>query len=355
MHRGDARRGLGAPERRLGPGAPRLSSGATAPRLLPSPAVMSDSTNDTTPRSGRCAIVGRPNAGKSTLLNQLLGQKLVIATSKPGTTRSSVLAVFVSDAPPTQIAFVDTPGLHRPKSALGKVLREEAQLGLEGADVVLLVAEMPRPPKAGGDLPPVIGQEDQEILELAKTTGRPVVLALNKVDRLKNKALLLPILAELGERGDFEAIVPISALKGVNLDALVKELRERLPEGLLYADDFLTDRSERFFVAELIREAVMQKTAQEVPHGVAVLIDRYIDEGPRVIVEATIVVEKESHKGIVIGAGGQKIKDIGIAARAQIEAFLEKRAHLSLFVRVEKGWTSDPTKARTLSTEIEGS
>src|SRR5690606_32542798 len=148
-----------------------------------------------------------------------------------------------------------------------------------------------------------------------------------------------PILAELGEREDFAAVVPISALRGVNLDALVKELREHLPEGLLYDDEFLTDRSERFFAAELIREAVMQKTAQEVPHGVAVLIDRFVDEGRRALVEATIVVEKESHKGIVIGAGGQKIKEIGIEAREAIEAFLEKRVHLTLFVRVEKGWT----------------
>jgi GTPase len=315
---------------------------------------MSDSNEDSAPRSGRCAIVGRPNAGKSTLLNHLLGQKLVIATSKPGTTRSSVLAVYASDDPPTQIAFVDTPGLHRPKSALGKVLREEAQLGLEGADVVLLVAELPRPTK-DDPRPPVLGPDDEAVLALAKSQNAKVVLALNKVDRLKNKAALLPVLQELGKRDDFDTVVPISALRGVNLDALVKVLREHLPEGLLYDDEFLTDRSERFFAAELIREAVMQKTAQEVPHGVAVLIDRFVDEGRRVIIDATIIVEKDSHKGIVIGAGGAKIKEIGIASRESIEAFLEKRAHLTLFVRVEKGWTSDPRKARTLATEIEGS
>jgi GTPase len=315
---------------------------------------MSDPNEDRAPRSGRCAIVGRPNAGKSTLLNRLLGQKLVIATSKPGTTRSSVLALFASDDPPTQIAFVDTPGLHRPKSALGKVLREEAQLGLEGADVVLLVAELPRPTKDNPS-PPVLGPDDEAVLALAKAQNAKVVLALNKVDRLKNKAALLPMLQELGKRDDFDTVVPISALRGVNLDALVKVLRAHLPEGLLYDDEFLTDRSERFFAAELIREAVMQKTAQEVPHGVAVLIDRFVDEGRRVIIDATIVVEKDSHKGIVIGAGGAKIKEIGIVARESIEAFLEKRAHLTLFVRVEKGWTSDPRKARSLATEIEGS
>lgn len=316
---------------------------------------MPDSTENLGPRSGRCAIVGRPNAGKSTLLNRLLGQKLVIATNKPGTTRSSVLAVYVADEPPTQIAFVDTPGLHRPKSALGKVLREEAQQGLDGADVVLLVTEAPRPSIKDAPPQPILGPEDEDILALAKAHGAKVVLAINKVDRVKDKSALLPMLAELGARGDFADIVPISALRGVNVDALVRVLRGHLPEGLLYDDEFLTDRSERFFAAELIREAAMHKTAQEVPHGVATRIDRFIDEGKVVLIEATIVVEKDSHKGIVIGQKGSKIKDIGIAAREGIEAFLEKRVHLTLFVRVEKGWTGDPRKARELATEIEGS
>ena len=315
---------------------------------------MSENNEDNLPRGGRCAILGKPNAGKSTLLNALLGQKLVIATNKPGTTRSSVLAVYATEDPPTQIAFVDTPGLHRPKSALGRVLKEQATEGLEGADLVLLVTELGRP-RPGDPRPSVLGREDEEALELARAAGKDVILAINKIDRVKDKSKLLPILAELGEREEFKAIIPISALKEQNLEAVVREIRARLPEGLLYDEDFFTDRSERFFVAELIREAAIQGTALEVPHGISVIIDRYTDEGVRAIIEATLIVEKESHKGIVIGSKGAKIKAIGTAARENIEVFLEKRVHLTLFVRVEKGWTSNPMKAREYALEIEGS
>lgn len=315
---------------------------------------MSEREEDSLPRGGRCAILGKPNAGKSTLLNALLGQKLVIATNKPGTTRSSVLAVYATDDPPTQIAFIDTPGLHRPKSALGRVLKEQATAGLEGADLVLLVTEL-RKPKPGDPRRGVLDREDEEALELARAAGKDVILALNKVDRLKDKSKLLPILAELGKREEFKAIIPISALKRQNLEGVIREIRERLPEGLLYDEDFFTDRSERFFVAELIREAAIRSTALEVPHGISVVIDRFTDEGSRAIIEATLIVEKESHKGIVIGAKGSKIKSIGIAARESIEEFLEKRVHLTLFVRVEKGWTSNPLKAREYALEIEGS
>ncbi len=301
---------------------------------------------ETTARGGRCAIVGRPNVGKSTLLNALLGQKLVIATPRPGTTRSSVLGVYVDDRP-TQIAFVDTPGLHRPKSALGKVLVEQAKLGISDADVVLFMVE----PLKGE---PEIRGSDESVLELAAETGKPVVLAINKIDRVKQKSDLLPLITMFTERFPFEAVVPISALKRKQLMPLVDEIRSHLPEGLLYEDDILTDRSERFFVAEMVREAAMMQTRQEVPHGVACVLEEYVEDGNLVRIHATLIVEKKSHKGIVIGARGERIKAIGTSARHEIERFIGRKVFLKLWVRVEDAWTSDGHKARRLATEIEG-
>ncbi|MBC7172304.1 MAG: GTPase Era, partial [Polyangiaceae bacterium] len=278
---------------------------------------------DDAPRAGRCAIVGRPNVGKSTLLNALLGQKLAIATTKPGTTRSCVLGVYSATEPPTQIAFVDTPGLHRPKSALGRVLQEQAELGLADADVVVFMTEVPPKPKKGAPPGPALDAGDTAILDLVARSGRPVVLAVNKVDSLRDKSRLLPFLTALNESHPFTSTVPISAREGTQLPVLLEEIRKHLPEGVLYDDpDYLTDRPERFFVAELIREAAMQQTREEVPHGVAVVIDRFVDDEGRAFIDATLVVEKPSHKGIVIGAHGQRIKSIGVDARREIETFL---------------------------------
>lgn len=308
------------------------------------------------PRAGRCALVGRPNVGKSTLLNALLGQKLAIATSKPGTTRSCILGVYSSADPPTQIAFVDTPGLHRPKSALGKVLLEQAELGLSDADVVVFMTEPPPKPKKGaGDEQP-LHPGDAAILELVAKAGRPTLLVVNKVDRLKDKRALLPFLTSLNASHAFEATIPVSAQKGTNLKELIGEIRGRLPAGVLYDDpDFVTDRPERFFVAELIREAVLEQTREEVPHGAAVVIDRFVDDEGRAYIDATIVVEKPSHKGILIGAQGQRIKSIGIEARREIEAFLGRKAVLKLWVKVVEGWTNLPDQARRLAGEVSSS
>ena len=303
-----------------------------------------------TPRSGRCAIVGRPNVGKSTLLNRLLGQKLAIATSRPGTTRSCILGVYASEEPPTQIAFVDTPGLHRPKSALGKVLVEQAQLGLADADVVLFMVEAPGPK---GRLE--VQAEDRTVLELLADVKAPVILVINKVDLARDKARLLPLIAAFQEVRPFDAVVPVSAVRGTNLPELVEEIRSRLPEGLMYDADFLTDRPERFFVAELIREAVMKRTRQEVPHGVASVIDSYVEDGNLLRVDATIIVEKDSHKGIVIGAQGSLLKQIGTDARLAIEELVGRKVFLKLWVKVIPGWTADPMHARRLATEVEQS
>lgn len=303
-------------------------------------------------RAGRVAIVGRPNVGKSTLLNRLLGQKLVIATPRPGTTRTAVLGVYVDDDPPTQIAFVDTPGMAKPKTALHHVLVEQAQLGLVDADVVLCLAEVPRNPKPEHGVHP----GDETVLQMLADVKVPVVLALNKVDLVKDKRLLLPILTAYQGVRQFAAMIPISARKGTQMKELVAEIRRHLPVGAMYDEDFLTDRPERFFVAELIREAAIRQTRAEVPYGVAVEIESYEEsagkKGPLARIGASIIVEKNSHKGIVIGKGGSRIKQIGIEARQQIESFLERQVHLELFVKVVEGWTADPARAKALATEM---
>jgi len=295
------------------------------------------------PRAGRCAIVGRPNVGKSTLLNALLGQKLVIATPKPGTTRSCVLGVYASDDPPTQVAFIDTPGLERPKGALGRVLIDSARQGLVDCDAVVFVTEAP---KDSG--PTRVHEKDAAALQALETSNAPVILAINKVDRLKAKDRLFAFIEAYQERRAFAAVVPISATRGTNLDALLREIRETLPEGLLYDADFLTDRPERFFVSELVREAAMLNTRQEVPYGIACELESYQEDNALLRIEGTLIVEKASHKAIVIGTQGETIKKISTEAREQIEAFLQRKVYLRLWVKVVPGWTRDPIKARQL-------
>jgi GTP-binding protein Era len=297
------------------------------------------------PRSGRCAIVGRPNVGKSTLLNALLGQKLAIVASKPQTTRTHILGVYLQEDPPTQIAFLDTPGLHRPKNALGRALVESAKGALEGAEAIVMLVEVPARRESGGSAAP--SAADLEVLATVKAAGRPTVLAINKVDRLADKGALFPLLEMWSKQHDFAALVPMSARGGDNLDALVKVLRGLLPEGRLYDDDdFVTDRPERFFVAELVREQVIQKTRQEVPHSVAVLVDAFTDEGRLVRIDATVLVEKDSQKKIVIGAGGAMLKAIGSSARAGIEKLLGKQVMLRLWVKVVPDWTDVEARVR---------
>ena len=305
----------------------------------------------TVPRAGRVAIVGAPNVGKSTLLNALLGQKLAIATAKPQTTRHRILGVYAESEPPTQIAFSDTPGLHRPHNALGRALVEEAQGALAECDVALWLLESPdgRHPFQGQ----VLRGAAAEIHALLRgVSGLTVVVALNKVDRLKDKAALLPYLDALQREANPAAIVPISALKNKGITQLLGELRRHLPEGVLYDDpEFLTDRTERFFAAELVREAVIRHTRQEIPYAVAVLIESFEETGQLTRIEATIVVDKANHKKIVVGAGGQLLKTIGSEARREIEALLSRKVHLGLFVKVVPGWTSDPASVRKLAME----
>lgn len=296
------------------------------------------------PRAGRCAIVGRPNVGKSTLLNALLGQKLVIATPRPGTTRSCVLGVYATDDPPTQIAFVDTPGMERPKGALGRVLSDSARQGLADSDAVVFVTEAPRATGAAE-----LDGKDHMVLQTLEAVKTPVILAINKVDGLKDKDRLLPFIDAYQKARPFVAVVPISATRRINLDALIGEIRNSLPEGLLYDADFLTDRPERFFVSELIREAAMLNTRQEIPYGIACELETYREEPKIVRIEGSLIVEKASHKAIVIGNQGETIKRISTAAREQIETLLERKVYLRLWVKAVPGWTRDPIKARQLA------
>jgi len=298
-------------------------------------------------RSGRVAIIGRPNVGKSTLLNSLLGQKLAIATPTPGTTRSMLLGVYVQSRPPTQIAFVDTPGMHRPHNALGRALQEDAKAGLSNADVIVLVTEVG---KSASPQSFLTGQDADVLAQLADVSA-PVVLVINKVDRLKNKSALLPLIERANKQHSFAALVPLSALRRDNLPALVSALREHLPEGLAYDGDLLTDKPQRFFASELVREAVLTHTREEVPHGVAVLVDNF-EESPQLNrVAATIVVSKDAHKGIVIGRGGERIKRIGSDARVAMETLFERKVFLELWVKVKENWSDSEAALRQLGYE----
>jgi GTPase len=304
-----------------------------------------------TPRSGRAAIVGRPNVGKSTLLNALLGQKLAIATEKPGTTRSTLLGVCLRKDPPTQIAFVDTPGFHRPKNALGRALVEDAKSSFDGADVIVLVTEV------GKSLHPehLLKGDDVEVLDAVRATKTPLILVINKVDRVKKKELLLPLLRRALEIHPFSAVVPLSARNNDNVEAVVTAIREHLPEGLAYDPELLTDKPERFFASELLREAVLSQTREEVPHGAAVLIDKFEDNDKLIRIAATIVVSRPGHKGIVIGRGGERLKEIGSAARKAMEELFDRKVFVELWVKVVEDWPEDPAKVQAFVRDALGS
>ncbi len=283
-------------------------------------------------RSGSVAIVGVPNVGKSTLLNAILGEHFAIATPKPGTTRNVLLGVYTH--PHGALAFYDTPGLDRPRDMLHRALLEEAQGAMDGVDVVALVVDASACVRKSD-----LAAEDHAILPLIERTGRPIVLVLNKIDRVKEKARLLPLLERLHADKKFLAMVPVSAITGDGLSSLILALHDAVPEGAPVDSQTFTNRSERFFVAEFVREAVFHLCHDEVPYGVAVHIDEWVSEGPRTRITCSIVLERDSHKGIVIGRGGSMLRTIGENARANIEIFLKKKVHLQTFVKVIPGWT----------------
>jgi GTP-binding protein Era len=301
-------------------------------------------------RAGRVAILGRPNVGKSTLLNRIVGEKLAIVTPKPQTTCNRIAGVY-NDAERGQIVFVDTPGVHGAKKELNRFMVGEALGLIPDIDAALLVVD------AATAVPEVWRADDIEarILKALAEARRPVVLALNKVDTVKDKGGLLPILESWAKRSDLRAIVPLSAKRGTNVDRLVGELWELLPEGPpLYDPEQLTDRTERFLAAELIREQLFTSLRQEVPYAVAVVIDEWNERaGGDVVIAASIVVERDNQKAIVLGKGGTMIKDVGTRARLEITELLQRPAHLKLTVRVEPEWTTSPQAMAALGYRTE--
>lgn len=288
--------------------------------------------------AGFVAIVGRPNVGKSTLLNALVGTKVAIVSPKPQTTRNRV--VGIRTLPEAQAVFVDTPGIHDARSQLNRRMVDVARQALAEADVVLLVLDA----HAG------IGGGDRELIAALAPLATPVVVALNKVDRVA-KPSLLPMLAKLGEQLPGRDVIPISARSGDGVPAVLKTVTALLPEGpRLYPEDDFTAETERFLVQEMIREQVFLATADEVPYGTAVLVEEWTEKPDQnlLVVHATILVERENHKGIVIGTGGQRLKEIGQRAREALERLFGNRVYLELFVRVEPGWSRNPRRLAEL-------
>ena len=283
-------------------------------------------------RSGFVSIIGRPNAGKSTLLNALVGEKLAIVTRKPQTTRNRIQGIVNVDhkgkRPAGQIVLVDTPGVHKPINSLNRRMMKEVYDALEGCDLLLLIV----------DATEKFGTGDRFVLDIVKKSGQPCFLLLNKIDKL-DKQRLLPLIAEYKERDDFAEIIPISAMKRQGLDTLLDAVVKTLPEGPRYfPKDQITDQPERFLVAELIREQVLLATEQEVPYATTVLIEQY-EEGSRLTrIAATIYCERDGQKAILIGKQGANLKKIGTAARLQIERLLNTKVFLELFVKVRPGW-----------------
>ena len=283
--------------------------------------------------SGFACILGRPNAGKSTLLNALVGERLAIISPKPQTTRNRIQGIVhvpkKGKRPGAQVVLIDTPGVHKPDSSLGRKMMVEVQEALEGCDLILLIVDVNKR----------LSLEDDFALKLAQRAGTPVFLLLNKVDLLRDKKLLLPIIEDLRKRHDFKEVIPLSALKKEGLDLLLDTIVAGLPTGPKYfPEDQTTDQPARFMAAEIIRERVLFDTKEEVPHATSVIVEQF-EEGPKLTrIAATIYCEREGQKAILVGKGGQMLKKIGTAARQNIERMLGTKVFLELFVKVQANW-----------------
>jgi len=281
-------------------------------------------------RSGFVSILGRPNAGKSTLLNALLGTKLAIVAPRPQTTRTAIQGVL--RVPGAQMVFVDTPGIHESSTLLNKRMMDQVRSSAD-ADVVLFLV----------DATARFNEDDARAVDLVKKTGAPAIAVFNKIDKLREKAKLLALIEQYQGLHDFAAYIPISALKGEGVDLLQKEILRRIPEGpALYPKDHLTDQPERFLVAEILREKVLHLTHQEVPHAVAVMVEQWEDTPTLLRIAATIYVERPGQKAILIGVGGAMLKKIGTLARREIETLVGKKVFLQTFVKVRPNWRQDP-------------
>ena len=277
-------------------------------------------------KSGFAALIGRPNVGKSTLMNHLIGQKIAITSKKPQTTRNRIQKVYTSEE--GQIVFVDTPGIHKAKNRLGDYMVNVAQRSLKEVDVVLFLVEPTD----------YIGAGEQQILSQLRKINTPVILVINKIDTVK-KEELFGFIDVYRKEMDFAEIVPVSALKNDNTDELIRCIMKYLPYGpAFYDEDTVTDQPQRQIVAELIREKALRSLNEEIPHGIAVTIERMKWRGQIVDIDATIICERESHKGIIIGKQGAMLKKIGMNARKDVEDLLESKVNLQLWVKVKKDW-----------------
>ncbi|HEY9254871.1 MAG TPA: GTPase Era [Stenotrophomonas sp.] len=301
--------------------------------------------NQTSPyRSGSVAVIGRPNVGKSTLTNALVGAKVSIVSNRPQTTRHRLLGI--ASFPQGQIVLVDTPGLHREQgkfkaSAMSRVMNRAARGSLEGVDAAMLVIEAGR-----------WDDEDTLAYNVLSDAGVPVVLIVNKVDRLKDKAALLPFLAQVSEGREFAAVHPVSALKRKGLEALTKDLLALLPEQPpMFGEDEITDRSQRFLAGELVREQLMRQLGEELPYATTVEIERFTEDGALLRIGAVIWVEREGQKAIVIGKGGTRLKEIGAKARQQMERLFGAKVFLETWVRVREGWSDDEAALKAFGYE----
>ncbi|HZU26913.1 MAG TPA: GTPase Era [Bryobacteraceae bacterium] len=282
-------------------------------------------------RSGFVSIVGRPNTGKSTLLNALVGEKVAIVSEKPQTTRTTIQGVLTTAG--AQIVFLDTPGIHRSDTLLNRRMMDSVREALDQRDLVLFVA----------DASASFSEHDTQAVDLVRRVEAPVFLVLNKIDRVSDKRLLLPCIEQYKALREFADYLPVSALTGEGIEDLTRSISAALPEGPEYfPPDHVTDQPSRFLAAELIREKILAATRQEVPHAVAVIIDEWDEKRRLLRISATVLVEREGQKGIIIGAKGAMLKTIGTQAREEIERILSRRVFLQLHVKVHPGWRENP-------------
>jgi len=288
-------------------------------------------------KSGFAAIIGRPNVGKSTVLNRLVGEKIAIVTQKPETTRNKIQGILTR--PDAQVIFVDTPGIHKPKNLLGKQITQVAKDTLLEVDLIIFIIDVTKG----------ITPEDELIFNLVKAAKKPAILLINKID-LRSKSLALPLIEEAAKLYNFKEIIPTSASNGDNMDALLEKVIEYLPEGPKYfPDEQYTDKNEKFMVGEIVREKTLELTREEVPHSVAVLVEEFAERPKKLVyIRAVIYVERSSQRKIIIGQKGQMLKLIGEAARRDIQKFLNRHAYLELWVKVHENWRKDPAALKML-------
>ncbi len=286
---------------------------------------------ETETRSGLVALIGRPNVGKSTLLNRLIGFKVAAVSDKPQTTRTRIRGILTR--PEGQIIFVDTPGIHKPIHEMNERMMRAVREAISDVDVLLLIIDVLEP----------FGRGDEFTLELIKPTEKPALLFLNKIDKLKNKAQLLPLMDRYHREYPFRELIPGSALTGENVELLVEKLFDALPPGpLYYPESEVTDQPERVLAAEIVREKLLMVTRDEIPYETAVYTERFQDEGELLRIYCTILVERDGQKGIIIGRGGQRLKQIGSLAREELEFLFGKKIYLELHVKVRKHWRENP-------------